>query len=77
MNEIILKSLRKSNKKSVAIAGIIKGIAMSRSVSSTRCANYMSGNAKLESKIKRVERCYSKAYVEEQAAVQFLCSIVD
>jgi len=74
MQEIILKTLNKSNKKCEAIAGIIKGIAISRSVSSTRCASYISGNAKPESKIKRVERCFANSYVEEEDAVNFLCN---
>jgi hypothetical protein len=74
MQEIILKPSNKSNKKIEATAGIIKGMVMSRSVSSTRCASYMPGNAKLESKIKRVERCYAKSYVDEEEAVHFLCS---
>lgn len=73
MQEIILKTLNKSNKKFEAIAGIIKGIAISRSVSSTRCASYISGEAKLESKIKRVQRCFANSYVEEEDAVNFLC----
>lgn len=36
MNEIILQSPKKLNKKYEAISGIIKGIALTRSVSSTR-----------------------------------------
>ncbi len=74
MNEIILKQLGKSSKKHEVISGIIKGITMSRNVSSTKCALYVPGNAKLSSKIKRIERCYAQSYIESEDAIRFLCN---
>ncbi|MEM6339387.1 MAG: hypothetical protein AAF673_05660 [Pseudomonadota bacterium] len=61
MNEIILQYPKKLNKKHEAISGIIKGIALTRSTCSTRCAIHIEGKAKLSSKIKRTERCYAQS----------------
>lgn len=77
MHEIILKIANKSSKSSNTVAGIVKGIALSRSVSSTRCAQYISSNAKAASKIKSVERCYAHGYVDVRETVDFLCSRFD
>ena len=74
MNEIILQSSKKLNKKHEVIKGIVKGIALTRSVSSTRCAMYIEGTAKLSSKIKRIERCYAKLYLSPEIATTFLRS---
>lgn len=72
MTDIILKYLDKSIKRNMATAEIIKGLTLSRNVSSTRCANYFSGNAKKHSKIKRIERFYANNYLNENEAVRFL-----
>ena len=32
------------------------------------------GNAKLSSKIKRIERCYAQSYIESEDAIRFLCN---
>jgi len=77
MNEIVLQNFKKLNKKHEAIAGIIKGITLTRSVSSTRCAIHIEGEAKLSSKIKRMERCYAKSYLSPNLANNFLCNQFD
>lgn len=74
MNGIIFKHLDKSNKRNVATAEILQGMILSNNVSSTKCANYITGDAKKDSKIKRVERFYARNYLNEDMAVQFLHS---
>jgi len=71
MNDIILKQLDESNKKSGLVAEMVEGIILSRSVSSTKCANYISGKAKKYSKIKRVERFYARGYMDQSIATGF------
>jgi len=72
MNEIILKCLDKSNKRGRIITEMIKGLVLSRDVSSTKHANYIRGDAKKASKIKRVERFYAKDYLDQDSAIYFL-----
>ena len=49
----------------MATAEILQGMILSNNVSSTKCANYIGGDAKKDSKIKRVERFYAKGYLGE------------
>lgn len=74
MDAIILKQFNKSNRRNATIAEMLKAMVLSRSVSSTKCANYLTGTSKKASKIKRVERFYSRNYLSPDSAVGLLSS---
>jgi hypothetical protein len=69
---MILQCFDKSNKRNIATAEMVKGLILSRSVSSTKCANFLSGCAQKSSKIKRIERYYARNYLNTDTAVRFL-----
>ena len=75
MREIIVKHLKKDNRKTPLIVEMVKGVVLSRSVSSTKCANYICGPAKKASKIKRIERFYKGDYMANEDATGFMLGI--
>jgi len=76
MNAIILKQLNEENKKSNLLSEIVGGMILSRNVSSTKCANYISGKAQRSSKIKRVERFYAHGYLDQDTSAKFMIDCI-
>jgi transposase len=72
MGITILNELNKSTKHTRMVAEMVKALMLGRKVSSTSCANYLSGTATKESKIRHVERFYSKEYLKQDTAISTL-----
>lgn len=77
MKDIILSKISKSNRRRKITAEMIQSLVLGRRVSSTICANYLSGTAKKESKIKHVERFYAKGYLDQDSAIDLLFNRLD
>lgn len=72
MKATILSIIKGSSRRRAAIADMVQSVVISRKVSSTCCAIHFPGNADIGSKIRRVERFYSRCYLATQTAIDFL-----
>lgn len=69
MKHKILNELGKSSKSNKVSVEILKGLILGRNISSTVCANYISGYSAKQSKIRRIERFYAKGYLKQSRAI--------